>query len=96
MRGFSYIMLDKFGNFIPTKTNSYVAKDKLFHRSAHVVKSEFLPPQVNWNSIILSPMHRFQEQVASQGRMLSAIEDGIYNCSPFTLQQKKVYMIFFE
>jgi len=30
MRGFSYIMLDKFGNFIPTKTNSYVAKDKLF------------------------------------------------------------------
>jgi len=39
-------------------------------------------------------MHRFQEQVASQGRMLSAIEDGIYNCSPFTLQQKKVYMIF--
>jgi len=30
MRGFPYIMLGKFGNFIPNKSNSYVAENELF------------------------------------------------------------------
>jgi hypothetical protein len=30
MRGFYAIVLGKFGNFIPAKPNSYVAKNELF------------------------------------------------------------------